>query len=160
MQKLKTDIFENEPKEAVEKTKKIICALKNAEGFQNDLSCYLETYQLDEIIDDTNVIIKESNGDKLIIVKKLSKFWLGVSLFANNYNNSNVFNQSVLNINSSFSDLVTATEKTVLSKDSNIFPFIENLNNTYYSNKDISVLLNDYKLFFEAITDTFPFIGC
>ncbi len=158
MRKLKTEIFENESKDTVEKTKRIICALKNAKDFPSDLSCYLDTYHLDEIIDDTNVIIKESNGDKLKIVKKLSKFWLGVSLFANKFNNSNVCNQLELDIISSFADLVTVAKNTVLNKDCNIFPFIENLNNTHYSNKDISVLLNDYKLFFEAITDTFPFI--
>ena len=158
MRKLKTDIFENEPKETGEKTKRIICALKNAKGFPNDLSCYLDTYQLDKIIDDTNVIIKESNGDKLKIVKKLSKFWLGVSLFANDFNNSNVCKQLKLDNTYSFENLVTAAKNTVLKDGCNIFPFIENLNNSYYSNKDISVLLNDYKLFFEAITDTFSFI--
>lgn len=160
MRKLKTDIFENEPKETVEKTQKIICALKNAKGFPNDLSGYLETYQLDKIIDDTNFIIKESNGNKLKIVKKLSEFWLRTSLFANKFNNSNVCNQLELDITSSFEDLLTVAKSTVLNEDCNIFPFIENLNNSYYSNKDISILLNDYKLFFEAITDTFPFIGC
>ncbi len=158
MRKLKTDIFENEPKDMVEKTRRIICILKSAEDFPNDLSNYLATYSLDEITDYTNVITKESDEDKLKFVKKLSKFWLGVSLFANGVNNSNNFNQSVLNIKSSFAELITATEKTVLNKDVNIFPFIENLSNTYYSNKDISLLLNDYKLFFEAITETFSFI--
>ena len=145
MSKLKTDIFKCEPKETVEKTKRIICTLQNAEGFPNDLSCYLDTYQLDKIRDDTNAVIKESSVDKLKIVKRLSKFWLGVSLFANDFNNSDDINQSSLDIKSSFSDLVTAIEKTVLNSDSNILPFIQNLNNSYYLNKDVSTLLNECK---------------
>lgn len=113
---------------------------------------------LKKIIDDTDTVINENSVDKLKIVKSLSKFWLGVSLFANDFNNSNDINQQSLDISSSFSDLVAAIEKTVLNSDSNIIPFIQNLNNTYYLNKDASTLLKDYKLFFEAITDTFPYI--
>ena len=82
---------------------------------------------LDKIIDDTSAVIKESSVDKLQIVKKLSKFWMGVSLFANDFNNSDDINQSSLDIKASFSDLVTAIEKTVLNSDSNILPFIKNL---------------------------------
>lgn len=158
MSKLKTDIFNCEPKGTFEKTKKIIQALHNAEGFPNDLTRYLDTYELEKIIDDTDTVINENSVDKLKIVKSLSKFWLGVSLFANDFNNSNDINQQSLDISSSFSDLVAAIEKTVLNSDSNIIPFIQNLNNTYYLNKDASTLLKDYKLFFEAITDTFPYI--
>lgn len=122
------------------------------------MTCYLDTYELKKIIDDTDIVINENSVDKLKIVKSLSKFWLGVSLFANDFNNSNDINQQSLDISSSFSDLVAAIEKTVLNSDSNIIPFIQNLNNTYYLNKDASILLKDYKLFFEAITDTFPYI--